>query len=212
MIKIQFVLWCTLATILVGCNQQHDNAKDATTQKEKNMTASIYTIKTKMLDGSDFNWMPYQGKRLMIVNVASECGLTPQYEKLQAMHAELDTSKYAIIGVPANNFLKQEPGEASDIASFCKKNYGVEFPILEKMSVGDKVFLSYPPKAEKSEKVEISPLYAFLTQKANNGNMDIVMKWNFQKIFVNEKGEVYDYADPSEIDPFVLLNKLAFTN
>lgn len=212
MMKPIHIVFVAVAIALINCTNPSDKIAITSTVEKKIEKMNVYDITVKQLDGTDFDWLDYKGKRLMIVNVASECGLTPQYEQLQAMYNDLDTSKYAIIGVPANNFLKQEPGEASDIALFCKKNYGVEFPILEKMSVSKMVFLSYPPKVENAETVEISPLYAYLTEKDKNGNMDIEMTWNFQKIFVNENGEVYDFAKPSEIDPFVLLNKLAFTN
>tara|TARA_R110001592_G_scaffold359340_3_gene665682 strand:- start:44543 stop:45208 length:666 start_codon:yes stop_codon:yes gene_type:complete len=212
MMKPIFGVILLLSILVIACGENTKEVKTKSNSKEKRMIESVYEISVKQLDGSNFDWAPYKGKRLMIVNVASECGLTPQYEQLQAMYNDLDTSKYAIIGVPANNFLKQEPGAAEDIASFCQKNYGVEFPILEKMYVCDKVYLSHPPKAENAEIVETSPLYAYLTQKSNNGNLDIEMTWNFQKIFVDENGKVYDYAIPREIDPFVLLDKLSFTN
>jgi glutathione peroxidase len=201
-----------VSLLLVACGSHNEESKKEPHSKQITESMDVYDIKVKQLDGTDFDWSDYKGKRLMIVNVASECGLTPQYEQLQAMYKDLDTSKYAIIGVPANNFLKQEPGKADDIARFCTMNYGVEFPILEKMNVCDKVYLSSPPNPDNAEAVETSPLYAYLTKKSINGNLDIDMLWNFQKILVNENGQVYDYAQPREIDPFILLDKLSFTN
>lgn len=196
---------------LAACGGSTEKSTDAektkTTNTEKEM--SVYNVPVKYLNGETLNWNDYKGKRIMFVNVASECGLTPQYEQLQAMYNELDKEKYAFIGVPANNFLEQEPGEASDIATFCKKNYGVDFPILEKMSVSDNVYLSYPASAENAKKTETSPLYDYLTSKEKNNAMDIDMTWNFQKIFVDENGKVYDYAAPREIEATVLLGKLA---
>lgn len=196
---------------LVACGgsteKNTETEKTETTNTEKEM--SVYNVPVKYLNGETLNWNDYKGKRIMFVNVASECGLTPQYEQLQAMYNELDKEKYAFIGVPANNFLEQEPGEASDIATFCKKNYGVDFPILEKMSVCDNVYLSYPASADNAKKTETSPLYDYLTTKEINNAMDIDMTWNFQKIFVDENGKVYDYAAPREIEATVLLGKLA---
>jgi glutathione peroxidase len=212
MIKSYFSLIISAALFVFGCSNPKEQTSGEKPTNEKRGEMNVYGIDVNLLDGSKFNWNTMKGKRLMIVNVASECGLTPQYEQLQAMYAKLDTSRYAILGVPANNFLKQEPSDASDIAAFCTKNYGVEFPILEKMNVGNKVFLSYPPKPEDAEEVETSALYAYLTQKSLNGEMDIDIQWNFQKIFVDENGKVYDFAAPREIDPFVLMDKLAFTN
>lgn len=197
---------------LVACNDSTDSSSNATTEIKITNTKeemSVYNVPVKYLNGESVNWNDFKGKRIMVVNVASECGLTPQYEQLQAMYNDLDKEKYAIIGVPANNFLEQEPGEASDIASFCKKNYGVDFPILEKMSVSENVYLSYPATAENAKKTEVSPLYKYLTSKDENNVLDIDMTWNFQKIFVDENGKVYDYAAPREIDATVLLSKLA---
>lgn len=203
-----------LFAVCLSCSNSANKAesKEQSTEKQqpkKDKDMSVYDVPVNYLNGEKVNWNDFKGKRIMFVNVASACGLTPQYEKLQAMYEGLDKTKYAFIGVPANNFLKQEPGTAEDIATFCKKNYGVDFPILEKMSVGEKIYLGYPAAEAETEKTEISPLYSFLTKKENNSVMDIDMTWNFQKIFVNEQGKVYDYVEPTQIEANVLLGKLA---
>lgn len=200
--------------MLIGVSCSSPQAKTEIAEKKKVETKnvnnmkeinSLYDVDLNLLDGSKFNWEEYKGKRIMFVNVASKCGLTPQYEKLEAIYKDLDKSKYAIIGMPANNFLKQEPGSAEDIAEFCTKNYGVSFPLLEKGSVGENIFLSYPPSEENVEKTETSALYQYLTNKSNNGVMDIDVTWNFQKIFVDESGKVYAYLEPREIDANTIL-------
>lgn len=199
-----------LCVASIACSTSNTkNEKLSEKQPEQNKTMSVYDVPVNYLNGEKVNWNDYKGKRIMFVNVASACGLTPQYEKLQAMYEDLDKTKYAFIGVPANNFLKQEPGTAEDIATFCKKNYGVDFPILEKMSVGEKIFLGYPAAEAETEATEISPLYDYLTRKSNNQVMDIDMTWNFQKIFVDEQGKVYGYVEPAQIEADVLLGKLA---
>ena len=109
----------------------------------------------------------------MIVNTASECGYTPQYKDLQELYEKYKSHNFVIIGFPANNFGEQEPGTNDQIATFCKKNYDVTFPMMSKISVkGD----------------DMHPLYQFLTQKKKNGVMDSEVKWNFQKYLINEDG------------------------
>ena len=191
--------------ILVLSSTNSNTSSNLTENKKTETTMKVYDLDLNFLSGDKLNWDDFKGKRIIFVNVASKCGLTPQYETLESIYKELDKEKYAIIGVPANNFLKQEPGNADKIESFCQMNYGVTFPILEKVYVSDYVYLSYPPKKDNSEKVETSPLYEYLTKKEKNGVMDIEMTWNFQKIFVNESGEVYAYLEPKEIDASTIL-------
>lgn len=145
-------------------------------EADKNM-ASLYDINIKSLTGDDIDLSTFKGKKILFVNVASECGFTPQYAGLQELH-ETYQDKLVIIGVPCNQFGGQEPGAAPQIQSFCEKNYGVEFLITEKVDVkGD----------------DQHPLYAWLTSKALNGVKSSSVKWNFQKYLVDENGNLMDY-------------------
>ncbi len=143
---------------------------------------TLYDFKVKALDGSDFDLSQLKGKKVLIVNTASKCGFTPQYADLQKLYEQYGGDRFTIIGFPANNFLHQEPGTNEEIASFCKINYGVTFPMMEKISVKGK---------------DIHPLYAWLTQKSQNGVLDAEVSWNFQKFMIDEKGHIVDYAKPS---------------
>ncbi len=135
---------------------------------------SIYDFKVEGLTGNTINMADYKGKKILIVNTASECGYTPQYADLQKL-SEKYKGKLVIVGFPANNFGGQEPGSNKDISSFCKKNYGVTFPMAAKISVkGD----------------DKAPIYVWLTQKQYNGFKDSEVKWNFNKYLINEKGEL----------------------
>ena len=119
----------------------------------------------------------------MVVNTASKCGLTPQYEDLEKLYKEFGGEDFVIIGFPANNFAKQEPGTNEEIAEFCQKNYGVSFPMMSKISVkGD----------------DIHPLYSWLTQKSENGKLDAKVSWNFQKFLIDENGDLVDYLAPKK--------------
>lgn len=138
---------------------------------------SIYDIKLTSISGEQVDLSKFKGKKILFVNVASECGFTGQYKDLQKLH-ETYKDNLVVIGVPCNQFGGQEPGNASQIQSFCEKNYGVTFLITEKSDVKEK---------------EQHKLYAWLTQKAKNGNSDSVVKWNFQKYLVDEKGHLIDY-------------------
>lgn len=138
---------------------------------------SLYDIKINSLQGSPINLNDYQGKKILFVNVASECGFTKQYEDLQKLH-ELHQDKLALIGVPCNQFGGQEPGNAEEIATFCSKNFGVTFTLTEKVDVkGD----------------EQHPLYEWLTNKLLNGKKSSSVKWNFQKYLIDETGDFIDY-------------------
>ncbi len=139
-------------------------------------SSGFYSFKVKTLDGGEFDFSTLKGKKVMIVNTASKCGFTPQYEDLEKLYRDYE-GELVIIGFPANNFANQEPGSAADIRKFCTDNYGVTFPMMAKISVtGD----------------DMSPVYKWLTSKAENGKMDSDVKWNFQKYLIDEKGDLVD--------------------
>lgn len=142
----------------------------------------FYDFKVKTLEGKDFDFSSLKGKKVMIVNTASKCGFTPQYKDLEDLY-ERYGNELIIIGFPANNFANQEPGNSSEIREFCTKNYGVTFPMMEKISVkgGD-----------------MHPLYKWLTSKEKNGVMDSEVKWNFQKYLIDENGKLVDVIYSAE--------------
>lgn len=137
--------------------------------------ASIHSFKVKDINGKQFDFASLKGKKILVVNTASECGYTPQYEQLEALYQKYKGSNFVVVGFPANDFGAQEPGTNDEIASFCKKNYGVTFPMMSKITV-------------KGDKME--PIYAFLTKKEQNGVLDSSVKWNFQKYLIDESGKL----------------------
>jgi glutathione peroxidase len=137
---------------------------------------SIYDFKMESLSGDTIDFSEFEGKKLLIVNVASKCGFTPQYEGLQELH-EKYSDQVTVLGVPCNQFGGQEPGTHSEIADFCKKNYGVTFQITEKVDVKGK---------------DQHPLYSWLTEKEKNGVKDSAVKWNFHKYLIDEKGNLIE--------------------
>lgn len=140
-------------------------------------TNSLYTIEINSLQGKPIDFSKYKGKKILFVNVASKCGFTPQYKDLQKLHDEFQ-DKLEVIGVPCNQFGKQEPGSSDEIQEFCEVNYGVSFLITEKIEV----------KGDYQH-----PLYSWLTKKNENGKKNSSVKWNFQKYLVDENGELIDY-------------------
>ena len=146
---------------------------------------SFYDIALKSLDGlQKIDFSAYKGKKILIVNVASECGYTSQYEGLQKLYEEMSDS-LVIIGCPCNQFGGQEPDNPENIQAFCKKNYGVTFPLSEKLDV----------KGSAAH-----PLYQWLTQKAKNGALDAEVSWNFNKFLVGQDGKLEGYF-PSSVTP-----------
>ncbi len=137
--------------------------------------ANIYEFKVPGLDGGSIDFSKYKGKKILIVNTASKCGYTPQYTELQQLY-DAYKDKLVIVGFPANNFGGQEPGTNTEIQEFCKKNYGVTFPMAEKVSVtGD----------------DIHPLFKYLTEEAKKlGAEEPIIKWNFTKFLLDEKGKL----------------------
>jgi glutathione peroxidase len=151
----------------------------STTNKPIKMSASksLYDIKINSLQGKSLDLLSFKGKKVLFVNVASKCGFTPQYKDLQKLHDEYQDS-LVVIGVPCNQFGKQEPGNSTEIEEFCEVNYGVSFLITEKVDVKGS---------------EQHPLYNWLTKKIENGRKNSSVKWNFQKYLIDENGELIDY-------------------
>mgnify|MGYP001067215190 CR=1 FL=1 len=144
---------------------------------------TIYDFTVEDINGKVFDLSTLKGKKVMIVNTASKCGLTPQYEQLQTVYEEYGGDDFVIIGFPANNFMGQEPGSEEEIATFCKKNYGVTFPMMSKISVKGS---------------DIHPLYKYLTEEAMGDGKKYDVKWNFQKFLINEKGQLEKVISPRE--------------
>jgi len=144
---------------------------------------SIHQFTMTSIDGDEVSLDQYQGKVVLILNVASKCGLTPQYKDLQALYTEKESEGLVILGFPANNFAGQEPGTDDEIETFCTKNYGVSFPMFSKISVKGK---------------DMHPLYQFLTEKDQNGVMDSNVKWNFQKYLIDKNGILVEMIAPSK--------------
>ena len=138
-------------------------------------TASFYGLQAQTLEGEPFDFDQLKGKRVMIVNTASKCGFTPQYEGLEALHQEFKESGLVILGFPCNDFGKQEPGTADEIGAFCERNYGVSFQMMEKVSV---------------KGGEQHPVYQWLCTAALNGAGDHTVRWNFHKFLIDEEGRL----------------------
>lgn len=159
-----------VSLITLACTNQKQAKIDTNTTNPK---GSIYQYSVQDIDGNDFEMSELEGKKVLIVNTASKCGFTPQYEQLEEIYQKYKDDNFTIIGFPANNFMSQEPGSNEDIKEFCSLNYGVTFPMMSKISVkGD----------------DMHPLYQYLTQKDQNGVLDNEVKWNFQKYLINEDG------------------------
>ena len=139
-------------------------------------SSGFYDFKVKTLEGGDFDFSSLKGKKVMVVNTASKCGFTPQYKELEEV-SEKYRGDLVIIGFPANNFMNQEPGSATDIRKFCTEKFGVTFPLMEKISV---------------KGADMHPVYKWLTSKDKNGVMDSEVKWNFQKYLIDENGKLVD--------------------
>lgn len=150
-------------------------------QEKSGITFHSFTVED--IYGDKFDLSSLAGKKVMVVNTASRCGLTPQYEDLERLYNDYSDKGFIIIGFPANNFSNQEPGTNEDIITFCQENYGVSFPMMSKISVkGD----------------DMAPLYQWLTQKSQNGKLDAEVTWNFQKFLIDEEGHIVDVLAPRE--------------
>ncbi len=142
---------------------------------------TIYDFKVTDIDGKEYDLASLKGKKVMIVNTASKCGFTPQYEELEKLYQTYKDQNFVIVGFPSNDFMSQEPGSNAEIKEFCQKNYGVNFPMMSKIDVKGK---------------EMHPLYKFLTEKSQNGYSDNSVKWNFQKYLINEEGKLVQVIAP----------------
>ncbi len=142
---------------------------------------SFYDFTVMDIDSNEFSLSQLKGKKVMIVNVASKCGLTPQYKRLEALYREYKEKDFIIIGFPSNDFMKQEPGTNQEIKEFCSVKYDVTFPLMSKITVkGD----------------DKAPLYQWLTQKELNGFEDSSVKWNFQKYLISADGKLEKVINP----------------
>lgn len=175
-----------ITLIILSCTVQESSQPSSSNQQNTmsqptDTSLNIYGFKVKGLDGSTIDFASFRGKKILVVNTASECGYTPQYADLEALF-EKYKDKLVVVGFPANNFGAQEPGSNEEISQFCKKNYGVSFPMAAKISVkGD----------------DIAPIYQWLTQKKQNGVLDAEVKWNFNKFLIDENGHLLQYFESS---------------
>jgi glutathione peroxidase len=167
-----FIFLLSIGAFLQSCTQP----KKENLQTETTTMKSIYDYKVESLDGKEINFADFKGKKILIVNTASECGFTGQYADLEEVSQKYK-EKLVIVGFPANNFGAQEPGSNAEIGAFCQKNYGVTFPMAAKVSVkGD----------------DKAPIFKFLTEKELNGVKNVDILWNFTKFLVDENGKLID--------------------
>jgi glutathione peroxidase len=172
MLKKSFILLLSVVAFLQSCNSK----KNKKTASMSPIPTSIYDYKVAALDGGKIDFSAFKGKKILIVNTASECGFTPQYKDLETLH-QAYKDRLVIVGFPANNFGGQEPGTNKEIATFCQKNYGVSFPMAAKVSVkGD----------------DEAPLFQYLTDKELNGVKNTTILWNFTKFLLDENGKLID--------------------
>jgi glutathione peroxidase len=149
--------------------------KVPTSSAQSTPSMSFHDLSATDINGNPVSLSEFKGKKVLVVNTASECGYTKQYAQLQELYAMYQDKGLVIIGFPCNDFGGQEPGSEAEIATFCQKNYGVTFPMMSKISVkGD----------------DVSPVYKWLTSKEQNGVLDAKVKWNFHKFLIDEEGRL----------------------
>jgi glutathione peroxidase len=170
-----FLILLSFVAFFNSCAQKKTNVSKA--KSKELMGKTIYDYKVEALEeGKEINFADFKGKKILIVNTASECGFTPQYADLEKLSNEYK-DKLVVIGFPANNFGGQEPGSNVEIGAFCQKNYGVTFPLAAKVSVkGD----------------DTAPIFKYLTEKELNGVKNTSILWNFTKFLVDENGKLVD--------------------
>ena len=176
-----------LLIVVVGCKKDKEEVtklQAVVVESELQDAEEIFQFQVTDLYGDDFDFSKLKGKKIMVVNTASECGLTPQYEGLQKLYDTYKDKNFVIVGFPANNFGGQEPGSDQQIAAFCKENYGVSFPMMSKISVKGS---------------DMHEVYQFLTEKEKNGLQDSEVAWNFQKYLLNEQGQLEKVVSPKTL-------------
>jgi glutathione peroxidase len=142
---------------------------------------NFYSFTVTDIDGKTVALSQFRGKKVLVVNVASKCGNTPQYAQLEKLYEKYGPDRFVVIGFPANNFGAQEPGTDAEIKNFCQSTYHVTFPMMSKISVkGD----------------DMAPLYQWLTEKSRNGYLDAPVQWNFQKFLIDEQGDLVGVVPP----------------
>lgn len=176
------ILYLFAITMTFACQNKNSQITSQPMNKENHQSAqNIYDFKVETITGDTLDLATLKGKKVIIVNTASKCGLTPQFEGLEKLHQLHKNKNLVIIGFPSNDFMSQDPGSNEEIAEFCQLNYGVTFPMMAKIVVKGK---------------DQHPLYQYLTQKSLNGKDDYDVKWNFQKFLINENGTIDKVIDP----------------
>jgi glutathione peroxidase-family protein len=173
--KIKMYLFLMAATALLAGATARSKSGVADETEKDNLSTSIYSFTVNDIDGKPISLEQYRGQVVMIVNVASKCGFTPQYQGLQKLYETYRDRGLVILGFPANNFLRQEPGNDEEIKSFCSINYGVTFPMFSKISVNGK---------------DQHPLYKYLTGKKSNPEFGGSISWNFNKFIISRDGRI----------------------
>lgn len=181
-----FVLLLFVPLLMTACEQQPSNNQQPSNEKnEVKMQSKLYSFTMNDIDGKAVPLSQYKGKVLLVVNVASKCGYTKQYAGLQELYEKYKDNGFIILGFPANNFLRQEPGTDSEIKTFCTTKFNVTFPLFSKISVKGK---------------DIHPLYQYLTSPEENGEYGKPIKWNFNKFLIGKDGETIARF-PSKVAP-----------
>lgn len=186
------ILYLFAIAMTFACQNKNSQITSHPMNKENHQSAqNIYDFKVETITGDTLDLATLKGKKVIIVNTASKCGLTPQFEGLEKLHQLHKNKNLVIIGFPSNDFMSQDPGSNEEIAEFCQLNYGVTFPMMAKIVVKGK---------------DQHPLYQYLTQKSLNGKDDYDVKWNFQKFLINENGTIDKVIDPktSPLDEEIL--------
>ncbi|MDO5510578.1 MAG: glutathione peroxidase [Weeksellaceae bacterium] len=188
--KFLMMLGAVITFIACGGKAKVATDADRNQAKQTNMK-TLHDFSAQDIRGNTFDFADWKGKKVIVVNTASKCGLTPQYEQLEELYQKYGDDNLEIVGFPANDFMSQEPGSDAEIAEFCEVNYGVSFLMMSKISVKG---------ADKH------PIYQWLTQKSENGVLDSEVSWNFQKFLVNEDGTLYASIPPKTLpnDPQII--------
>ncbi len=180
-----------LPLALLGCGNAPDSTSIATNTIQEPTTMNFHQLSATDINGKPYDMAQLKGHKVMVVNTASECGFTPQYKQLEELYKKYQDKGFVILGFPSNDFGGQEPGDEKDIAAFCEKNFGVTFPLMSKIA---------------TKGADQSPVYAWLTHKAENGKLDSEVKWNFQKYLIDEDGNfvtMYPSAQEPLSDPIL---------